>query len=86
MLNPEQLKFLLDILVEDTIMKNAEIVLEEIPITIECNNCNFKGNANTEGSDHYLTVVTCPDCGERNLEIVTGRECNVKNIRIEKAD
>jgi hydrogenase nickel incorporation protein HypA/HybF len=86
MLNPEQLKFLLDILIEDTIMKNAEIVIEEIHITIECKTCDYKGTANTEGSDHYLTVVTCPECNERNLEIVTGRECNVKNIRIEKDD
>ena len=86
MLNPEQLKFLLDILVEETIMKDAEIIIEEIPITIECKNCDYKGNANTEGSDHYLTVVLCPECGGRDLEIIQGRECNVKNIRIEKAD
>jgi hydrogenase nickel incorporation protein HypA/HybF len=86
MLNPEQLKFLLEILVEDTIMKDAELIIEEIPITIECRNCDYEGKANTEGSDHYLTVVICPECGERDLEIIKGRECNVKNIRIEKAD
>jgi hydrogenase nickel incorporation protein HypA/HybF len=86
MLNPEQLRFLLEVLVEDTIMKNAEIVIEEIPVAIKCKSCDYEGEADTEGSDHYLTIVLCPECGERNLEIVAGRECNVKNIRIEKVD
>ena len=39
-----------------------------------------------DGSDHYLALVKCPECNERNLEITAGRECNVKNIKIEKED
>jgi len=31
-------------------------------------------------------IVKCPDCDERNLEILSGQECNVKNIRVEKPD
>ena len=86
MLNPEQLKFLLGVLVEDTLLENAEIIIEEVPVEIECRKCEYTGLANTDGSDHYLVIVLCPQCGERNLEIVKGRECNVKTIKIEKSD
>ncbi len=86
MLNSEQLKFLLDVIIEGTLLENSEILIEEIPVEIKCQSCDFKGDANTEGSDHYLTMVLCPECGGRNVEITKGRECNVKNIRIEKVD
>ncbi|MDD1763487.1 MAG: hydrogenase maturation nickel metallochaperone HypA [Methanobacteriaceae archaeon] len=86
MLNPEQLKFLLDVIIEGTLLENSEILIEEIPVEIECQSCDFKGKANTDGSDHYLTIVLCPECGDRNVEVTRGRECNVKNIRIEKVD
>jgi hydrogenase nickel incorporation protein HypA/HybF len=86
MLNPEQLKFLLDVIIEGTLLENSEILIEEIPVEIKCQSCDFKGEANTEGSDHYLAIVLCPECGGRNVEITKGRECNVKNIRIEKVD
>lgn len=86
MLNPEQLKFLLDVIVEDTLLENAEIIIEDVPVEVECRGCKYTGMANTDGSDHYLAIVLCPDCGERNVEILTGRECNVKNIKIEKSD
>ena len=32
MLNPEQLKFLLEVIVEDTLLENAEIIIEDVPV------------------------------------------------------
>lgn len=84
MLNPEQLRFLLEVLTEDTLMKDAEIIIEEIPVEINCNSCDYTGSTDLDDSDHYLMIVKCPQCNERDLEIITGRECNVKNIKIEK--
>jgi hydrogenase nickel incorporation protein HypA/HybF len=86
MLNPEQLKFLLDVLTEGTLLEKAEIIIEEVPVEIKCRNCEYTGLANTDGSDHYLAIVLCPKCGERNVETITGKECNVKTIKIEKSD
>lgn len=86
MLNPEQLKFLLDVLTEDTLLESADIIIEEIPVEIKCNSCSYKGSTNLDDSDHYLLIVKCPECGERDLEVISGRECNVKNIKIEKSD
>ncbi|UTB31687.1 MAG: hydrogenase maturation nickel metallochaperone HypA [Methanobacterium sp. ERen5] len=86
MLNPEQLKFLLDVLVENTLLEGAEINIVEVPVEINCNECEYTGAANMDDSDHYLAIVECPECGERNVEITAGRECNVKNIKIEKEE
>jgi hydrogenase nickel incorporation protein HypA/HybF len=86
MLNPEQLKFLLDVLSEDTPLENSEIIIEDVPVEIKCKKCEFTGLANTDNSDHYLIIVQCPQCGKRDLEILKGRECNVKTIKIEKSD
>ena len=84
MLNPEQLRFLLEVLTEDTLLEGAKITIEEIPVEIKCNSCNYTGKTDLDESDHYLMIVKCPQCDERDLEIITGRECNVKNIKIEK--
>ena len=86
MLNPEQVKFLLGVLAEDTLLEGAEIIIEEVPVEIKCRSCEFTELANTDGSDHYLAIVLCPKCDERNVEILKGRECNVKTIKIEKSD
>lgn len=86
MLNPEQLKFLLDVLVENTMLEGAEINIVELPVEVKCNSCEFTGSADMDGSDHYLAIVKCPECGERNVEVTAGRECNVKNIKIEKEE
>lgn len=86
MLNPEQLKFLLDVLVENTLLEGAEINIVELPVEVKCNSCEYTGSADMDGSDHYLAIVKCPECGERNVEVTAGRECNVKNIKIEKEE
>jgi len=77
MLNPEQLKFLLGVLIEDTLLEDAEIIIEEVPVEIKCRNCEFTGLANTDGSDHYLAIVLCPKCDERNVEILKSEVSNV---------
>jgi hydrogenase nickel incorporation protein HypA/HybF len=86
MLNPEQLKFLLDVLVENTLLEGADINIVELPVELNCNLCEYTGLADMDDSDHYLAIVKCPECGERNVEITAGRECNVKNIKIEKEE
>lgn len=86
MLNPEQLKFLLGVLGENTLLEGAKVIIEEIPVEIKCLSCSYTGTTDPDDSDHYLMIVKCPECDERNLEIVAGRECNVKNIRIEKPE
>ncbi|MDI6724170.1 MAG: hydrogenase maturation nickel metallochaperone HypA [Methanobacterium sp.] len=86
LLNPEQLKFMIEVLSEDTLLEGAEINIEEIPIEIKCKSCNYEGPAGSDELDHYMPIVKCPECEEVSIEIVKGRECNVKNIKIEKEE
>lgn len=86
MINPEQLKFMLSVLVENTIVEEATIKIEEIPVEIECSECGFKGEADLDDKDHYAPVVECPKCENRRISILNGKDCIVKNIVIEKPD
>ena len=86
MVNPEQLKFILGVLVENTIVEDSVFKFEEIPVEIECSECKFHGAAILDEKDHYAPMVTCPECGSFAVEILNGRDIVVKNIIIEKPD
>ncbi|MBR3214232.1 MAG: hydrogenase maturation nickel metallochaperone HypA [Methanosphaera sp. SHI613] len=87
MLNPEQLRFMMEILSEDTLLKDAEIIINMIPIEIECESCGFKGESKTdENGDHLMAVARCPECENTQVHIIQGQECNVKTIKIERED
>ena len=86
MINPEQLQFILGVLVENTLMEDAEIVFGEIPAEIQCYDCDFKGEAILDEKDHYAPLVKCPKCDSINVETLNGKDIVVKNIVIEKPD
>ncbi len=86
MINPEQLRFMLSVLVENTIVEDAEIKIEEIPIEVDCPECGFHGEAQVDDKDHYAPLVECPKCKNRRVSILNGKDCVVKNIVIEKPD
>lgn len=86
MINPEQLQFILGVLVENTIIEDAEIKFEEIPAEIKCFDCNFHGEAILDDSDHYAPLVKCPECDSMSVETLNGKDIVVKNIVIEKPD
>lgn len=86
LLNPEQLKFMIEVLSENTLLEGAEIIIEEIPIEIKCRSCDFIGEMPSDDLDHFVPIVNCPQCEGQDLEITKGRECNVKTIKIEKEE
>lgn len=86
MLNPEQVKFMLGVLNEDTIASNAEFVIEEIPAEIKCKDCDFEGEAIIDDRDHYMPAIKCPKCDSYMIEVINGKDVIVKNIIIDKED
>lgn len=86
LLNPEQVKFMLDVLSEDTIANGAKFTMEEIPIEIECGECGYMGEADGDDLDHYTPIVECPKCENKLVNVTNGKDCIVKNIIIEKPD
>ena len=57
MINPEQLQFILGVLIENTIMEDAKINFNEIPVEMECYDCNLNGEDILDDSDHYAPLV-----------------------------
>ena len=86
MLNPEQLTFMLNVLIEDTIAENANIVIEDIDVEIKCCNCVYEGIGDVDDSDHYLPMILCPKCESHRVNVLNGKDVTIKNISIEKED
>jgi hydrogenase nickel incorporation protein HypA/HybF len=75
MVNPEQVKFLFDVIKEeDPAFRNAALEYRQVPVKVRCN-CGY------EGCEHFV----CPECGGMP-QIIEGREIVVTNIEIEVDD
>jgi len=86
LLNPEQIKFILGVLSEDTILEGAKFNIELVPAKIECS-CGYNGSITADDKlDHYNPLILCPSCSKGDFKIIDGRECNIKNIKIEKEE
>jgi hydrogenase nickel incorporation protein HypA/HybF len=85
-LNTEQLRFAFSILSEGTIANKAKLYIKRIKPKIKCLDCKFEGEVkkNRKGDSILYTPVLlkCPICKSTNVEIISGRECNIKNIKI----
>ncbi len=84
-LNPDQLKFALKILSENTIAQDAEIRIEIVQPEIQCDNCGYTGKISYNGPEYHtvypIMFLKCPKCGNLDVKIIKGRECNIKNIK-----
>lgn len=86
MLNSEQLTFMLNVLIEDTIAENANIVIEDVDVEIKCYNCDYEGIGDVDDSDHYLPMILCSKCESHRVNVLNGKDVIIKNISIEKED
>jgi hydrogenase nickel incorporation protein HypA/HybF len=71
--SPDAVKFYFDYLKVDTRCADAEIVFDEVPIKIWCQDC---------GQEIVIDepIMICPQCGRTNIEVRTGREFYVESI------
>ena len=75
MVNPEQVKFLFDVIKEeDPAFQNTALEYRQVAVKVRCC-CGY------EGCEHFV----CPECGGMP-EIIEGREIVVTNIEIEVDD
>ncbi len=77
MVNPEQLKFSFDVIVEGGPFEGAELNVTTLPAVARCH-CGFEGAL---GDEDYV----CPVCGGM-YELLEGRGICVKNIEVELED
>ena len=82
-LNPEQLKFIFGTITKGTVAEEAKYEIHVVKSRIRCRKCSYSGTIGFfERLHFFLPVIKCPDCGDADVDIVAGRECCVKKIRI----
>jgi hydrogenase nickel incorporation protein HypA/HybF len=85
MLNPEQLEFSFHILSENTIAEDAKLNIAKLPMNLNCRGCGYKGEISSDKigeSPDVIELLKCPRCGSADTEVDEGRNCNIKNIRV----
>ena len=83
-LGAEQVRFSYNILVEGTIMESSKLYIEEKNGVVKCSSCGYEGDFMYEDNPiHHVPTPTlrCPKCGGV-VNIVGGRECTIKSIKL----
>jgi hydrogenase nickel incorporation protein HypA/HybF len=73
--NPEQLKFMYEIITEETILKGSNLEMNMVPADTVCR-CGYRG-----GIEDKFTCA-CPVCG-MTLQILKGKDVVVTSIEID---
>ena len=77
-LEDEWIQHYFDYLSKGTIAEQAELVIHRVPITFQCTAC-----ANTfEIKRDALQDLRCPECGNRECTLVSGKGYYIKNMEV----
>jgi hydrogenase nickel incorporation protein HypA/HybF len=82
----EQVRFAFDVLKKDTLLADAELHIEEKPGYVKCSKCSYEGYLKMEDDPAYhvpAPLLRCPECGA-GVEVVEGRECTIRRVKIIK--
>ena len=72
---PESLRFCFDVAVQDTPLAGAKLVIDEVPVTASCKDCNARLTIDEP-------VFICKTCQSGALEILSGRELDIESIDV----
>ena len=75
----DSLQFCFDLVIKDTPLEGAELVIEELPVVVRCKDCQAQWTV-TE------PIFTCQQCKSGNIDILSGRELDIRSIEIEDED
>ena len=85
-LNPEQLRFAFQVLSEGTKAEGAKLKIRRVKPEIRCHKCGYEGPIRYEGPEYHVLSVapllSCPNCGDVDVELKAGRECIIQSVRI----
>ena len=87
-LNSAQVIFAFNTLKKDTLLANAQLLIANIEAQVRCKECGYTGAREPEkGEEHHFATpfIMCPECNGP-VDILTGRQCTVRNVRLEVAD
>jgi len=80
----EQVRFSYDVLVKGTILESSKLYIEEKNGVVKCSSCGYEGDFMYEDDPMYhlpTPTLRCPKCGGV-VDIVGGRECTIKSIKL----
>jgi hydrogenase nickel incorporation protein HypA/HybF len=78
-----QLDFCLGLIAKDTILNDAEFVLERNNGKIKCNECGYEGEPQIAEDDLLrLMMFSCPKCESSRTTILDGRQIIISSIDI----
>lgn len=82
-LNPDQLQFIFKTISRGTVAEGAIYNIHIIKTLIDCRKCSYSGHIELYEQLHFfLPVIKCPQCKGSDVDILSGRECCVKKIKI----
>lgn len=73
---PSCISYYFNIVAKGTIAENAEILVEKIPVSINCKECGYNGVLPRK-------TYTCPKCNGNKYEITKGREFYLDTMEVE---
>ncbi len=80
----EQVRFSYDVLVKGTIMEGSKLYIEEKNGVVKCSSCGYEGDFMYEDDPMFhvpTPTLHCPKC-EGVVDIVRGRECTIKSVKL----
>lgn len=78
-LEDEWIQRYFDYLSKGTVAEGAKLKIERTPIVLRCRACFEDYEAETA----KLGEVVCPACGEKDWELISGREYFIKDMEVE---
>jgi hydrogenase nickel incorporation protein HypA/HybF len=73
---PDALRFAFEIIRKGSVAEDASLDIEEVPISIKCNECRKIIVA----EDPFMI---CPHCDGSNVEMVAGKELEIRELEID---
>jgi len=84
-LNPEQVKFWLEVKFDKTIAQGAKLNIKLTKAEISCPECGYKGSLEMKDDPVYhlvLPSISCPRCSSGKVVVEKGRGCTVNRIKL----
>ncbi len=75
----DALRFSFDLIIADTLLSGAQLVIQRVPVSIHCENC--QRDVELAGIQSFR----CPFCDTPSADIRSGRELDILSIAIEPA-
>jgi hydrogenase nickel incorporation protein HypA/HybF len=78
-LEDEWIQRYFDYLSKGTVAEEAKLKIERTPIMVQCNACS----TSYEVEMAHIGDTVCPDCGEKDGKLISGREYYIKDMEVQ---